>query len=272
MTDSLAPTNVVVGAGSGMGAAVAELLARDARGALVLADRDLDAARATLDAVAGRASDVRAVACDIADPGDVAALAAGVARVGSLVVTAGLSPTMGDGERIIAVNLAGTARLLDAFDPAVGDGTVAVCFASMAGHLAPEIPQVDAALDDPLAPDLLDRLRAAGVDPSEPGTAYSFSKRGVMRLVQRRAVAWGRRGARIVSLSPGIVDTPMGRQELARQPMMQAMIDGSALGRVATAAEVAAVAAFLCSPAASFVTGTDVLVDGGAVAAIRFTA
>jgi NAD(P)-dependent dehydrogenase (short-subunit alcohol dehydrogenase family) len=86
-------------------------------------------------------------------------------------------------------------------------------------------------------------------------------------LARKTAPAWSKRGARIISLSPGIIDTPMGRQELSQQPMMQGMID--AVGRMGTAEEVAAVAAFLVSPAASFVTGTDVLVDGGSVAIVK---
>jgi NAD(P)-dependent dehydrogenase (short-subunit alcohol dehydrogenase family) len=260
--------DVVVGAASGMGAAVAEALVRAAQRPIVLADRDVPALRSVVEATSsGTATEVRAVECDLTAPDTVADLAAGVPRLGSLIVTAGLSPTMADGERILAVNLVGMARLLDAFDPAVGEGSAVVCFASMAGHLVPPDANLDAALDEPLAPDLLDRLREAGVDPSEPGTAYGLSKRGVMRLVRRRSLAWGRRGGRINSISPGIIDTPMGRQELAQQPMMQPMIDASALGRAAAASEVASVAVFLCSTEASFVTGTDVLVDGGAMAA-----
>lgn len=262
--------DVVVGAGSGMGAAVAEALTRDTPRPLVLADCDLGAAQATARALesAHSATEVRILECDITVPDAVAALAAGVPRLGSLVVTAGLSPTMADGERILEVNLVAMACLLDAFEPVIGEGTAAVCFASMAGHLLPDDPAVHAALDEPLAPELVERLRVTGYDPSDPGTAYMLSKHGVVRLVRRLAVPWGRRGARVNSLCPGIVDTPMGRRELAGQPTMQDMIDASAAGRAGEASEVAAVAAFLCSPAASFVTGTDVLVDGGAIAAL----
>jgi NAD(P)-dependent dehydrogenase (short-subunit alcohol dehydrogenase family) len=141
-----------------------------------------------------------------------------------------------------------------------------VCFASIAGHMEPPPAPIAEVIDDPLAPDLEGRLGAVGVDPADPGSAYGLSKLGVIRLVRRLGVPWGRRGARILSLSPGIIDTPMGRQELAGQPVMQPMIDASALGRMGTADEIAAVVAFLTSPSASFMTGCDVLVDGGFMA------
>jgi NAD(P)-dependent dehydrogenase (short-subunit alcohol dehydrogenase family) len=99
--------------------------------------------------------------------------------------------------------------------------------------------------------------------------AYGLSKWAVRRLVIQRAPAWGAEGARIVSLSPGIIDTPMGRQELEQQPMMAGIIDATPLGRTGTADEIAAVIEFLCSPGASFVTGTDLLVDGGSTEQVR---
>lgn len=251
--------NVVVGAGSGMGAAVARRL--HGGRPLLLADRDLAAATVVADEL-GRGT--RAVACDITDQADCDALAAMVPALGALVVTAGLSPTMATGERIFDVNLVGPARLLAALDVAVGDGTAAVLFSSIASYGPITTPELAAVLDDPLAPDLPGRLLAAGMDPADPGSAYGMSKVGVRRLVQRTAPSWSPRGARILSISPGIIDTPMGAQELAQQPVMGTMID--LVGRQGRAEEVAAVAAFLVSPAASFMTGSDVLVDGGFVA------
>jgi NAD(P)-dependent dehydrogenase (short-subunit alcohol dehydrogenase family) len=253
-------TNVVIGAGSGMGAAAAALLAP--KGRLVLADRDTEAAARVAETLVG---DVEVVACDITDDEAVDALVAVTGQLGGLVHTAGLSPTMADGRRIVEVNLLGTDRVLRAFEPSLGPGSAAVCFASMAAHVVPADPAVDAILDEPGATDMLDRLAALGL-LDHPGLAYAVSKRGVIRLVQRRSAVWGAQGARVLSLSPGIIDTPMGRLEDASEPAMAAAVAASPLRREGRAAEVAAVAAFLVSEEASFMTGTDVLVDGGVVA------
>jgi NAD(P)-dependent dehydrogenase (short-subunit alcohol dehydrogenase family) len=251
-------TNVVLGAANGMGAAVAALLAD--RGPLLLADRDADgAARVAADIGA------RSIGCDITSEADVAALVAEAGSIGALVVTAGLSPAMANGTKIYEVNLIALERLVRTVEPVVGEGSAAVLFASMAGHMLPPSEEVDAIVADPLAPDLFDRLAALGLDPEIPEFAYSISKYGVIRMARRHAPAWGARGARILSLSPGIIDTGMGRLEASTQPAMAGMVADSALEREGRPEELAAVAAFLVSDAASFMTGTDVLVDGGAV-------
>ena len=98
--------------------------------------------------------------------------------------------------------------------------------------------------------------------------AYIVSKHGVRRYVRRAAAGWGARQARIVSVSPGIIDTPMGNQEAAAQPLMAGMVTQTPLPRVGAADEVAAVACFLASREASFVSGCDILVDGGFIATL----
>ena len=259
-------TNVVLGAGSGMGAAVAGLLAE--RGPLLLADRDVDAASrvaATLDGAC------KAIACDVTDQAAVDALVEATGRLGALVLTAGLSPHMGTGRQILEVNLVGTDRVVRAVERVLAPGSAAVCFSSMAAHLVPSDAAVGALLDEPAAPGLVDDLDALGV-VGHTGIAYAVSKQGVMRLVRRRSRLWGASGARLLSLSPGIIDTPMGRLEDDNEPAMAGMVAASALGREGRPEEIAAVAAFLTSDAASFLTGTDVLVDGGAVAGQAYRA
>jgi len=168
---------------------------------------------------------------------------------------------MADPRRVFEVDLVGTQLLLDAFEAIVVPGSAAVCFSSVAAYnIAPFIEaDTDALIDQPLAPDFLDRAAAAFTDS---GFAYAVAKRGVIRAAGRASVRWGRRGGRVNSLAPGLIDTPMGRQEFEQQPAMQQMLDSTPLGRLGGSGEVADVVAFLVSDAASFVSGIDVLVDG----------
>lgn len=262
---------LITGGAGGMGLACASLLGAQGD-SILLTDAGapaLDAAVAEL-ARAGIAAD--AFVCDLADAGAGAVIAdalRGGAPLGALVHTAGLSPVMAEWRKIVEVDLVGTARVLDAVFPFVGPGSAAVCIASMAGHLMPLHAGVAALMADPLNPDLLDALDALPDRPAGTSAgAYSHAKRAVRALVARSAAAWGARGARIVSLSPGMIATPMGRLEFEQQPAMKMLLDRTPLARLGEAAEIASVVAFLCSPAASFVTGCDLLVDGGVCAAL----
>ncbi len=253
-------TNVVVGAASGLGLASARELAT--RGRLIVADRDLDGIKRVASELGGA---VECVACDLLDERQIDALVTAIGdELGALVITAALSGTMAPGRRIFEVNLIGMARLLSAVEPLLGAGSVAICFSSVSGHRVPDVPEVMAVLDDPLADDFFDRLVAAGVDP-DSSMAYPLSKYGILRMVRRLAPAWGRRGARILSLSPGTTDTPMARSEMAAHPIMDELIRQRPLGRIGQPEEIARVVGFLTSDGASFMTGSDVLVDGGMV-------
>lgn len=258
---------IIVGAGSGIGAAVAARLADT--GPLLLADVRAGALAEVADRLPG---DVSTAICDISDPSDVQALLKAADESArppaAVVITAGLSPSMAGGRRIHDVNLIGTERLICGFEALAGSGTACVVLASMAGRMIPTDENIDQILSKPLADSFFDQLDSAGLDSDDSEIAYAVSKRGVQLSARRHASGWGARGARLVSVSPGIIGTAMGRQEAAGQPAMVDLLRASALERMGDADEVAAVVEFLVSDAASYVTGTDLLVDGGTVAAM----
>jgi NAD(P)-dependent dehydrogenase (short-subunit alcohol dehydrogenase family) len=258
-------TNVVIGAGSGMGRAVADVLAP--RGRLIVADINGDGVRAVADELGG---DVEPMAFDLTSASDIAALVAAIGdRLDALVITAALSSSMANGTRIFEVNLIGYANVLAAVEPLLHPGSVGVIFSSESGYAAPATPELVEVLDDPLAPDFFERLEAIGFDADHPSLAYSVSKLGVHRLARNLVFAWGARGARIVSVSPGINDTPMNRLDESNHPeIMAEIIRSSPLGRRGTPTEVADVVDFLTSDKAALITGSDVLADGGMVHSI----
>ena len=181
-------TNVVIGAGSGMGTAVARALAP--RGRLIVSDRDAGSVEALAAELGG---DVKAIACDITDPGQIDALVASIDSLDALVCTAGLSGSMANGRKIFEVNLIGTARVLAAVEPLLRPGTVGVCFASMSGYRVPDRPEIMRILDDPLSDRFFDDFVELGIDPDQPQFAYPVSKRGIHRMARRLCAPWGRR-------------------------------------------------------------------------------
>lgn len=270
------PLAVITGAAGGMGRAVARRLG--ARYRLVLADVQADPVETLREALTEEGYDVAlAAVADIGSRPSVDDLATTVARTGTLgtiVHTAGLSPALADWPRIVHVNLAGTANVLDAFLPLAVPGSSVICLASVAAHTFPASPEVDALLDDPTQPGLAARLepllRGLDVDGTEFSfavKAYGASKRGVIRMVERRAGDWAQRGARIVSISPGTVLTPMGRAEHEANPLAAAAANVTPLRRRGMPTDIAAAADFLASDLAGYITGTDLRVDGGIVAA-----
>ena len=257
---------VITGGSGGMGKATAELVGK--KGAVLLADVSSERLQKTKEELAAKGiTDVHVQVVDITSKENVAALAEKAAELGTLkglVHTAGLSPTMADSKRITDVNLVGTGLILEAFLPLATKGTAVVCISSMSGYMAPRQGPYVEVLKQPLADNVVETMEQFA--QGNPGAAYSLSKLGVQLIVEDQAWRWGEKGARINSLSPGTINTPMGRQEASKQAEMKKMLDITPLRREGEPSEIATAVEFLLSDAASYITGIDLRVDGGTVA------
>ncbi|MBE2998614.1 SDR family oxidoreductase [Nocardiopsis sp. HNM0947] len=263
---------VVIGAGD-MGMATARRVGSGSH--LLIADLDegiLAEARARLH---GEGHEVTTHSVDVASPESVDALARAAAELGPVtrvVHTAGLSPNQGSVQRILSVDLVGVALVLEAFRDVIAPGGAGVVVASMIGSLYAGQLTGEQARDLATAPAAgLADLPSASTDRLTDGqAAYGYAKRGNQLRVQAEALQWGARGARLNSVSPGVVSTRMSRPELEDpQGPARAMVDGSAVPRLGSPDDVAAVVAFLLGRDSGYVSGTDILVDGGVVASIQ---
>ncbi len=219
---------------------------------------------------------VSTAAVDVASRASVQALVAQAMRLGpvtGLIHAAGVSPSQAPVEAILRVDLYGTALVLELFGDVMAAGGAGVVIASQSGHRLPALaPEQDLALATTPTEELL------AIDFLQPGQvrdtlhAYQLSKRGNSLRVMAEAVRWGRRGARVNTISPGIVITPLANDELAgpRGAGYRRMIEGCPVGRAGTPDEVGQVAALLMGPDGGFITGSDFLMDGGVTAAYRF--
>lgn len=212
---------------------------------------------------------------DVSSRASVADLADAAAKLGpvtQVVNTAGLSPNMAPVEKVLAVDLYGTAVVFEEFGRVIASGGAGLVISSMAGHMGmPLAPEVEQALAQTPADDLLTLpcLSIEAVPNSMVG--YIVAKRANVLRVQAEAMRWGERGARINAISPGIVATPLAQHEL-NSPIgdgYRAMIAASPAGRMAPPEEIAVAASFLLGPDAGFVSGSDLLIDGGVIAAMR---
>ena len=262
----------VVGVG-GMGHAIARRLG--AGKTVLLADYNEETLASVTESLYTAGHHVESRSVDVSSPESVRAVAEHAASLGSvtqLAHTAGLSPSQASAEAILAVDLLGVALVLQEFGAIIAPGGAGVVIASMSGNLVPPLSaEQEHALAHTPARELLQLDFVSPQRLSHPGFAYAIAKHANHIRVRAASAQWGRRGARINSISPGIISTPMGQYELA-SPLgdgMRSMIAASATGRIGTADDIASATAFLLGPDATFITGTDLLVDGGVVAAAK---
>ncbi len=265
--------SVITGGAGGMGLATAKVVGRTHTVVLCDVRQDrLDIAKKTLDGLEIAAT---AVNCDVTDAGAVSDLLAAAAELGdiaSVIHTAGVSPSMGDADYVMRTNAIGTVNINEAFYRCAPEGSAIVNVASMAAHMLPD--ELIPTAHFPLAMDDIDRFMAemlaacniAG-EEARSGIAYAVSKSFVRWYSSSQAERFNGRGLRVVSVSPGSIDTEMGRLE--EQAGAGAMVTDAAVPRWGRPEEMADLLAFCASDKAGYLTGTDILNDGGVIASMR---
>ena len=264
---------VVIGAGQ-IGQAIARRVSAGKH--VVLADLRKSNAEEAAEVLANAGFDVSTTTVDVSSRESVHALvqtATALGDVTGVIHAAGVSPSQATPEVILAVDLYGTALVLEEFGNIIAPGGSCVVIASQSGHrLCALTAQQDAALATTPA----DELRALPLLQPDQVTdslnAYQLAKRGNSLRVMAEAVRWGKRGARVNTISPGIIITPLARDELTgpRGEGYRRMIELCPAGRAGTPDEVGTVGALLMSPDGAFITGSDFLMDGGVTASYFF--
>ena len=262
----------LLGAGS-MGMAIAERVAQN-RTVLLgdISEKALETAREKLE-YSGYS--VETMRVDASDKDSIYAFASRAKELGPVkyyIHTAGASPNQTNPQHMIKLDLIGSAYALDAFGEVMAKDGAGILISSQTGYMLPQPLTNEEEYALTMTPadelELLPMLQPNVIVNS--GIAYIMSKRANQLRVRKAAIDWGKRGARINTISPGVVVTPLAYDEFrAAGEGYQKMIEASAMHRVGNPAEIANAAQFLLSDQASFITGTDLLVDGGTIAAIK---
>ncbi|MBK5373725.1 SDR family oxidoreductase [Pseudomonas sp. TH43] len=261
---------VVIGAGS-IGQAIARRVSVGKH--VVVADLKQENADAAARVLLDAGFAVSTAVVDVASRESIEALvrtATALGPVTGVIHAAGVSPSQAPVATILRVDLYGTAVVLEAFGNVIAPGGSAIVIASQSGHRLPALSaEQNKALATTPADDLLALPMLQADQITDPLHAYQISKRGNSLRVMAEAVRWGKRGARVNTISPGIIFTPLARDELngPRGAGYRRMIELSPAGRGGTPDEVGAVGALLMGPDGTFITGSDFLMDGGVTAA-----
>jgi NAD(P)-dependent dehydrogenase (short-subunit alcohol dehydrogenase family) len=266
---------VVIGAGQ-IGQAIGRRVGAGKH--VILADLQEQNALAAAEEFANAGFDVSTAIVDVSSRESVHALvgqAADLGEVTTVIHAAGVSPSQASPATILSVDLYGTALVLEEFGNVIAAGGAGVVISSQSGHRLPALTaEQDKALATTPTEELLALPMLAPVIVTDPLHAYQLSKRGNVLRVMAEAVRWGQRGARLNAISPGIIITPLARDELTgpRGAGYRRMIELSPAGRAGTPDEIATVGALLIGPDGAFITGSDILIDGGVTASWSYGA
>lgn len=266
---------VILWAGAGqIGMAIARRIGYGKR--IVVGDKKLENAEATAKIMNNAGFDVIPVEMDLASRNSIRTFIAEGQKNGNitmLINAAGVSPSQASVETILKVDLYGTAVLLEEVGKVIMPGGVGVTISSQSGHRMPALSiKEDEQLARTPCEELLELNLLQTENIKDTLHAYQLAKRCNEKRVMAEAVKWGKRGARINSISPGIIVTPLAIDEFngSRGEFYKNMFSKCPAGRPGTADEVANVAELLMSKKGTFITGADFLIDGGATASYFF--
>jgi len=243
---------------------------------VLLADMRPENAKAAVDVMANAGYEVSATSVEASSREAIHALvekATDIGSVSGLIHAAGVSPSQASPATILKVDLYGTALVLEEFGNVIARGGAGVVIASQSGHRLPPLTvEQNKALATTPVEELLSLPFLQPDKVTDSLHAYQLSKRGNSLRVMAEAVRWGKRGARVNTISPGIIMTPLAKDELTgpRGASYRRMIELCPAGRAGTPDEVANIAALLMGPDGSFITGSDILMDGGVTASYWF--
>lgn len=266
-------TVVVIGAGS-IGQAIARRVSAGKH--ILLADLRKENAEAAAKILSEAGFEVSTATVDVSSRGSVHALvenATAIGEVTGVIHAAGVSPTQATPATILKVDLYGTALVLEEFGNVIARGGAGVVIASQSGH---RLGALTAEQNKLLALTPTDELLSLPILQPDKITdslhAYQISKRGNSLRVMAEAIRWGKRGARVNTISPGIIITPLAKDELSgpRGAGYRRMIELCPAGRAGTPDEVGTVGALLMGADGAFITGSDFLMDGGVTASYWF--
>lgn len=197
--------------------------------------------------------------------------AASLGNVMYFIDTAGASPNQASPEHILALDMVGTGYAVDAFGEVIASGGAGLIISSQTGYMFPLSYEVEQEILRTPTEKLMELSIIKEEAMKKSGTAYMIAKRvNHLQAQMAAATSWKARRARINTISPGIIVTPLAYDEFAAAGEgYQRMIDASAAERCGTADEIAEAGAFLLGEHAKFITGTDLLIDGGVIASIR---
>jgi NAD(P)-dependent dehydrogenase (short-subunit alcohol dehydrogenase family) len=275
MRKEFAMTNVIVVIGAGsIGQAIARRVSAGKH--VLLADLRQENAEVAAKVLSDAGFEVSTAIVDVSSRQSVNALVETATALGSVtgvIHAAGVSPSQASPATILKVDLYGTALVLEEFGNVIARGGAGVVISSQSGHRLPALtPEQNKALATTPADELLALPMLQPEQVTDPLHAYQISKRGNSLRVMAEAVRWGERGARVNTISPGIIITPLARDELSgpRGEGYRRMIELSPAGRAGTPDEVGVVGTLLIGQDGAFITGSDFLMDGGVTASYWF--